>query len=83
MDQLVAALLPMFTSLLPSAGGGLFSAPLVDEIATDLALSAKKKSFVNYRFRRPMELIVPIHPVTIMSCEVLLCNIAYWKQPVS
>ena len=46
-QRLVAALLPMFIGLLPSAGGALFSAPLVDEITTELPLSPEKKSFIN------------------------------------
>ncbi len=70
-QRVVAALLPMFIGFLPSAGGALFSAPLVDEITTDLSLSAEKKSFINYWFRHPMELIVPIYPVTIITSQVL------------
>lgn len=70
-QRVAAALLPMFIGFLPSAGGALFSAPLVEEITTDLALSAEKKSFINYWFRHPMELIVPIYPVTIITSQVL------------
>ena len=70
-QRLVAALLPMFIGLLPSAGGALFSAPLVGEITTDLPLSAEKKSFINYWFRHPMELVIPIYPVTIMTSQIL------------
>jgi integral membrane protein (TIGR00529 family) len=76
-QRLVAALLPMFIGLLPSAGGALFSAPLVDEITTDLPLSAEKKSFINYWFRHPMELIIPIYPVTIMTSQVL--GLPMWR----
>jgi len=76
-QRVVAALLPMFIGFLPSAGGALFSAPLVDEITTDLSLSAEKKSFINYWFRHPMELIVPIYPVTIITSQVL--GLPMWR----
>ncbi len=76
-QRLVAALLPMFIGLLPSAGGALFSAPLVDEITTDLPLSPEKKSFINYWFRHPMELIIPIYPVTIITSQVL--GLPMWR----
>jgi integral membrane protein (TIGR00529 family) len=76
-QRLVAAILPMFIGLLPSAGGALFSAPLVDEITGDLPLSAEKKSFINYWFRHPNELIIPIYPVTIISSQVL--GLPVWR----
>ena len=76
-QRLVAVLLPMFIGLLPSAGGALFSAPLVGEITTDLPLSAEKKSFINYWFRHPMELIIPIYPVIIMTSQIL--GLPMWR----
>ncbi len=76
-QRVVAAILPMFIGLLPSAGGALFSAPLVDEITADLPLSPEKKSFINYWFRHPMELIIPIYPVTIITSRVV--GLPMWR----
>jgi integral membrane protein (TIGR00529 family) len=76
-QRLVAALLPAFIGLLPSAGGALFSAPLVDEVTSDLPLSPEKKSFINYWFRHPMELIIPIYPSMIVTSQVL--GLPVWR----
>ena len=65
------AVLPALIGFLPSAGGAVFSAPLVEEIARDTGYSAERKSFINYWYRHVWEYILPIYPSVILASEVL------------
>lgn len=70
-QRVVAAILPMVVGFLPSAGGALFSAPMVGEAARDMPISAEKKSFINYWFRHPMEFVGPVYPAVFISSRLL------------
>lgn len=70
-QRVVVTLLPMFVGFLPSVGGALFSAPMVGEVTRDMPVSAEEKSFINYWFRHPMELVVPIYTGVIIASKVL------------
>ncbi|MEW5865598.1 MAG: DUF401 family protein [Bacillota bacterium] len=70
-QRVVAALLPLFVGFLPSAGGALFSAPMVGEATRDIPISAEEKSFINYWFRHPMEFVVPIYSGVIIASKLL------------
>lgn len=76
-QRVVAALLPLFVGFLPSAGGALFSAPMVGEATRDIPVSAEEKSFINYWFRHPMEFVVPIYPGVIIASKLL--EVPIWK----
>ncbi len=66
-DRLVLGLLPAFLGFLPSPGGALFSAPLVEEASKNLELSNEEKSFINFWFRHIWETIFPLFPGLILA----------------
>lgn len=65
------AILPAFLGLLPSPGGAVFSAPLVEEAGQTLTMDAEDKSLVNYWFRHVWEYFMPLYPGTILVAEIL------------
>lgn len=69
--RLVMAILPAFLGFLPSAGGALFSAPLVEEASKGFDLSPAKKTFINYWFRHIWECIFPLYPGLILASSIL------------
>lgn len=60
--RVVMALLPSFIGLMPSAGGAIFSAPLVEHAAKDLTITPEQKSFINFYYRHVTEYFLPIYP---------------------
>ncbi|MBI5741744.1 MAG: DUF401 family protein [Nitrospirae bacterium] len=86
MDRRVLmASMPALIGLLPSMGGALFSAPMVDEASKDIRISAEKKAFINYMFRHPWEFILPLYPGVILTAaitsyplrDLMLANLPY------
>ncbi len=69
-SRVVMAVLPALVGLLPSAGGAVFSAPMVDEVSRETSLSAEKKSFVNYWYRHVWEYVFPLYPSIILASEI-------------
>lgn len=69
--RVVAALLPLLVGFLPSAGGALFSAPMVGEATREMPVSPERRSFINYWFRHPMEFVVPVYPGVIIASKLL------------
>lgn len=67
----VAAMIPPFIGLLPSAGGALFSAPLVQEAVGDNGLSSERKAFINYWFRHVWEYMFPLYPAVILAARII------------
>ncbi|QSQ09031.1 hypothetical protein H0A61_01388 [Koleobacter methoxysyntrophicus] len=67
----VAAMIPPFIGLLPSAGGALFSAPLVQEAIGDNELSPERKAFINYWFRHVWEYMFPLYPGVILASRII------------
>lgn len=67
----VAAMIPPFIGLLPSAGGALFSAPLVQEAVGDNGLSPERKAFINYWFRHVWEYMFPLYPGVILASRII------------
>lgn len=72
----VAALLPALIGLLPSAGGAVFSAPMVEEVSKNSPLSAEKKSFINHWYRHLWEYVFPLYPGIILASEILKIPLA-------
>lgn len=69
--RVVAALLPLLVGFLPSAGGALFSAPMVGEATREMPVSPERRSFINFWFRHPMEFVMPLYPGVMISSKLL------------
>jgi len=69
--RLVMAFLPAFLGFLPSAGGALFSAPLVEEASKGFNLTPAKKTYINYWFRHIWECVFPLYPGLILASSLL------------
>lgn len=69
--RLAVTLLPTLIGLLPSAGGALFSCPLVDQVAEEMELSPEVKSYINYWFRHIWEYSFPLYPAIILTAGVV------------
>lgn len=68
--KLLLAIMPAFLGLLPSVGGARFSAPIVEELSTDLTLTPSHKAAINFWFRHLFEFSSPIIPGMIMACSI-------------
>ena len=68
--KILLAIMPAFLGLLPSVGGARFSAPIVEELSTDLKLSPEHKTAINFWFRHIFEFSSPIIPGMIMACSI-------------
>lgn len=86
MDRrILMASMPALIGLLPSMGGALFSAPMVDEASKDINMSQENKAFVNYMFRHPWEFVLPLYPGLILASaitsyalrDLILLNLPY------
>ena len=86
MDRrILMASMPALIGLLPSMGGALFSAPMVDEASKNIDISPEKKAFANYMFRHPWEFVLPLYPGVILASaitsyplrDLILANMPY------
>lgn len=68
--RVVVALMPAIVGLLPTAGGAVFSAPLVDEASAQIGMSAEQKSSANYLLRHIWEYSAPIYPSVILAAQI-------------
>ena len=68
--RIAMAVLPGVIGLLPSAGGAAFSAPMVQEAATDVDIKPEHKAFINYWFRHIWEYISPLYPGVVLAAAV-------------
>ncbi|MBI5026802.1 MAG: DUF401 family protein [Nitrospirae bacterium] len=64
------ASMPALIGLLPSMGGAIFSAPMVEEASKGIKLQPEKKAFINYWFRHPWEFILPLYPGIILASAI-------------
>jgi len=69
--RIVAAMIPPFIGFLPSAGGALFSAPLVQEAIGKNRLSPERKAFINYWYRHIWEYVFPLYPAVILAARII------------
>jgi len=69
-DRLVLGALPAFLGFLPSPGGALFSAPLVEEASIGVEITPEQKSFINFWFRHVWETAFPLFPGLILAASV-------------
>lgn len=68
--RLVIISMPLLIGMLPSLGGAYFSAPMVEEASKGLGLSREDKAYINYWFRHPWELILPLYPGIVLASAV-------------
>ena len=68
--KILLAAMPAFLGLLPSVGGARFSAPIVEELSTQIKISPEHKSAINFWFRHLFEFSSPIIPGMIMACSI-------------
>ena len=73
--KVLLAIMPAFLGLLPSVGGARFSAPIVEELCTDLKISSEHKAAINFWFRHIFEFSNPIVPGLILACSI--AGVAY------
>lgn len=68
--RIIMASMPAIIGLLPSMGGALFSAPMVEEASKGVNISPEKKAFINYLFRHPWEFILPLYPGIVLASAI-------------
>jgi len=59
--------MPLIIGMLPSLGGAYLSAPMVDSATKNLTMSREEKAFINYWYRHPWELILPLYPGIVFA----------------
>jgi integral membrane protein (TIGR00529 family) len=69
-DKVLLALMPSFLGFLPSLGGAIFSAPLVEAAAKSYTVSPERKTEINYWFRHIWECTNPIIPALLLASEI-------------
>jgi Uncharacterized conserved protein len=69
-DRFLLALMPAFLGFLPSLGGAIFSAPLVENAAHPFNLTPEKKTAINYWFRHVWEFSNPIFTGMILASQL-------------
>jgi len=67
--RIVMAIIPAFIGLMPSAGGALFSAPLVEQ-AVGKSVSVANKTFINFYFRHVWEFFLPLYPGVLLVSNI-------------
>jgi len=69
-DRVLLAFMPAFLGLLPSLGGAIFSAPMVEHASKNYPLSPEKKATINYWFRHIWEYANPIIPGVLLASQI-------------
>lgn len=67
--RIVMAIIPAFIGLMPSAGGALFSAPLVEQ-AVGKSVSTLDKTFINFYYRHIWEYFLPIYTGVLLVSNI-------------
>jgi len=68
--RLVMAAMPAMIGMLPSPGGAIFSAPMVNEAAGDAIVEPEQKALINYWYRHIWEYISPLYPGIILAAGI-------------
>lgn len=69
-DRVLLVLMPAFLGLLPSLGGAMFSAPMVEHVSQKYPLTPENKVTINYWFRHIWEYANPIVPALILGSQI-------------
>lgn len=62
--------MPFIIGMLPSLGGAYLSAPMVDSATKNINMPKEEKAFINYWYRHPWELILPLYPGIVLASAV-------------
>ncbi len=68
--RLVMAAMPAMIGMLPSPGGAVFSAPMVNEAAGNAAVEPEQKALINYWYRHIWEYVSPLYPGVILAAGI-------------
>ncbi len=68
--RVVMAAMPAMIGLLPSPGGAVFSAPMVNEAAGDISIGSEQKAMINYWYRHIWEYVSPLYPGIILASGI-------------
>ncbi len=69
-DKLLLAGMPAFLGFLPSLGGALFSAPMVENASRRYDMTPEQKTAINYWFRHIWEFANPIMPGLLLTAQI-------------
>jgi integral membrane protein (TIGR00529 family) len=69
-DRMLLALMPAFLGFLPSLGGAIFSAPLVENASKSYNLTGEAKTAINYWFRHIWEFTNPILASMLLASQL-------------
>jgi integral membrane protein (TIGR00529 family) len=69
-DRVLLVLMPTFLGFLPSLGGAIFSAPLVENAARPYGLTGEQKTAINYWFRHVWEFTNPIFTGMLLASQL-------------
>lgn len=69
-ERFLLLLMPSFMGFLPSLGGAIFSAPLVESAAQQLDVSPERKTAINYWFRHVWEYTNPIMTGMLLASQL-------------
>jgi integral membrane protein (TIGR00529 family) len=65
--RVVMATMPAMIGMLPSPGGAIFSAPMVNEATGRADVTPEQKALINYWYRHIWEYISPLYPGIILA----------------
>lgn len=68
--RIVMAAMPAMIGMLPSPGGAVFSAPMVNEAAGDADIHPEQKALINYWYRHIWEYVSPLYPGIILAAGI-------------
>ena len=68
--RFVMAAMPAMIGMLPSPGGAVFSAPMVNEAAGDADITPERKALINYWYRHIWEYVSPLYPGIILVAGI-------------
>jgi integral membrane protein (TIGR00529 family) len=72
LDPRIALVIPpALIGLLPTPGGAMLSAPMVEESGLRLKLKPEQKTYLNYWFRHLWEYFWPLYPGLIVASAIL------------
>jgi integral membrane protein (TIGR00529 family) len=69
-DRFILAMMPAFLGFLPSLGGAIFSAPLVESASKPYNLDQETKTTINYWFRHIWEYTNPIFTGMLLASKL-------------
>ena len=68
--RFVMAAMPAMIGMLPSPGGAVFSAPMVNEAAGEADINPEQKALINYWYRHIWEYVSPLYPGIILAAGI-------------